>query len=157
MVLFGAGLTWMALRGIGRRTVLIEVRERGIIIYANPEAIDVSFSLLRDLFIPWERLEAMRFLDFKQVRAERLGMALGGGWALIGQGCIGLKLRTDGGWPPPGTLRQGRIMERAKPGEIYLRTADCSPTGRKLWNEMASLTKKYGGPDVVVSEPVLRA
>jgi len=150
MVFFGAGLMWMATRRLRRRTVLIEVTERGIMIYAKPEAIDVSFSLLEDMFIPWERLEAVRFLDRKQISAERLWVALGSGNSVIGPGCVGLKLRRDAFWPPPGTVRGGISMRQAKPGEIYLRTGECSPGGRKLWAEMAALAAKYGGPHIVV-------
>lgn len=123
MAVFGLSLTVTGIQSAQERIALIEVTERGIMIYAMPRAIEVSFSLLRDLFTPWDRLEGMRFLDFKQVRAEKLRLSLGGGGALISPGCIGLKLRTDGGWPPPGTLRQGLIMRCAQPGEIYLRTA----------------------------------
>jgi hypothetical protein len=35
----------------------IEVTERGITIYANADGICVSYSMLGDLFIPWERLQ----------------------------------------------------------------------------------------------------
>jgi hypothetical protein len=88
-----------------RRTVLIAVPEHGIMIYAKSEAIDVSFSLLEAIFIPWERLEAMRFPDVKQVRAERLWVALGSHSAMIRPGCMGLPLGTDAFWPPRGTVR----------------------------------------------------
>lgn len=147
MLFFGAGMIWMGTRFIRYKPILMELSERGIMIWSNPEAINVSFSLLRDLFVPWERLERMRFLGFKELRAEHLFLTVGRG--PIRPGCIGLTLQMDPLWPPPGTIRAGIIMRNAKPGEIYLRTADCSPGGRKLWSEMAALARKYAGAHVV--------
>jgi len=54
-------------------------------------SLSVSFSLRRDLFIPWERLESMRFLTLRQVIAE--GLALVAGKRLVRPGCIAPKLK----------------------------------------------------------------
>lgn len=148
MFLFGIGLIWMAIRRRGKRELLIEVTEDGIMIYARASVTCASFSLLRDLFIPWERLEAMRFITRKQIHAELLWMALGRG--PIGPGCIGLKLRTDFFWPPPGTLRGGAIMRRAKPGEIYLNPELCSPTGLDLWKQISEIAERHAGAGLVL-------
>jgi hypothetical protein len=147
-LLFGFALTAMGIRGTMQRTVLIEVTERGIMFYANADGISVSFSLLRDLFIPWERLEAMRFLTLKQVIAEGLVLVVGGG--AVKPGCIALQLRMDPFWPPSGTLRQSGIIRRGKPGEIYFLTSQCSPGGRQLWSQITAVVKAYGGRDIVV-------
>lgn len=149
MAFFGGGMIWMGVRFIRYKPVLMEVGERGIMIWAKPEAIDVSFSLLKDLFIPWERLETMRFLGPKELSAEHLWLTVGSGSTPIRPGCIGLTLRMDPFWPPPGTVRDGITMKWAKPGEIYLRTAECLPGGKRLWSEMATLASKYAGPHVV--------
>jgi hypothetical protein len=148
LLLFGIALTAIGIRGIWQRTVVIEVTERGIMFYANADGVCVSFSLLRDLFIPWERLESIRYLTLKQVIAEGLVLVVGRG--AVRPGCIALKLRTDMLWPPPGTLRQGLIMWRGNPGEIYFKTSDCSPGGRQLWNKMTEAVAKYGGRDLVI-------
>jgi hypothetical protein len=148
VLLVGLGITAMGIRGTRRRTVLIEVTEHGIMIYANADGICVSYSMCRDLFIPWERLESMRFLTPKQISTERLWVAAG---SPIGTpGCVALKLRMDWSWPPPGTLRDGIATRRAKPGEIYLDSMQCSPSGIKLWAQLAPLVAKYGGPDVAM-------
>lgn len=148
MVVFGAGLLWMGVRLIRRRPVLMEVTDRGIMIWSKAEAINVSFSLLKDLFVPWERLEYMRFLSSKQIWAEHLSLTVGRG--PYSPGFIALKLRMDPFWPPPGTIRGGIIMQRAKPGEIYIRTVECSPSGERLWKEMTALAAKYGGTGLVL-------
>jgi hypothetical protein len=130
MLLFGFGMTAMGIRGAMRHSVVIEVTERGIMLYSSADGARICFSLLHSLFIPWERLESMRFLTMRQLIDEGLLLLLGRG--LVRPGCIGLKLRMDALWPPPGTIREGMIMRRAKPGEIYFRTADCAPTGQAI-------------------------
>jgi hypothetical protein len=92
----------------------------------------------------------MRFLTLGQLSDEGLLLVLGRG--LVRPGCIGLKLRMDALWPPAGTIRDGIVMRRAKPGEIYFRTADCKPEGKQLWEEMTAVVKKYGNK-VRVIEP----
>lgn len=148
MLLFGVGFTAIAIRGSWQKAVLIEVQERGIQFYANVNGICVSFSLLRDLFIPWERLEVMRFLTLKQVIAEGIILTLGRG--PVRPGCIALQLKMDAFWPPPGTLREGRIMQRAKTGEIYFLTSECTPAGKKLWTQMTGVVARYGGGHIVI-------
>jgi hypothetical protein len=146
MILLGFGFTAMAIRGTRQRAVMIEVTERGIFFDAST---DVSFSLLRDLFLPWERLESMRFLTRRQIIDEGLLVVVGRGFAK--PGCIALKLRTDALWPPSGTLRRGMVMRRGKPGEIYLLTSNCSPGGWQLWEQMTAIVTQYGGRDIVVA------
>jgi hypothetical protein len=147
-LLVGFALTALGIRETRQRTVLIEITERGIMFYANADGICVSFSLRRDLFIPWERLESMRFLTLRQVIAEGLILVVGRG--PVRPGCIALKLRMDPFWPPSGTLRQGLIIRRGRPGEIYFLTSGCSPGGRQLWSQIMSVVKKYGGRDIVL-------
>jgi hypothetical protein len=148
MLLVGLGVTAMGIRGTRRRTLLIEVTERGIMIYANADGICVSYSMRRNLFIPWERLKSMRFLTPKQISAGRLWVAAGS--PLGTPGCVVLRLRMDWSWPPLGTLRNGITTRRGKPGEIYLDSMQCSPSGMKLWGQLAPLVAKYGGPDVAI-------
>jgi hypothetical protein len=142
MLLFGFGLTAMGIRGTWEHAVLIELTEHGIMFHSNTGGVRICFALRKGLFIPWERLESIRFLTLRQLRDEGLLLVLGRG--LVRPGCVGLKLRMDGLWPPPGTIREGIIMRRGKPGEIYFRTAECTPAGRQLWDEMTSIVKKHG-------------
>jgi len=148
MILFGFGLTAMGIRGTWRDIVLIEVTERGIIFYSNTYGVRICFALRKSLFIPWERLESMRFLTLRQLSDEGLLLVLGRG--VVRPGCIALKLRIDAMWPAPGTIREGILMRRAKLGEIYFRTADCTPAGSQLWEEMTAVVKKYGNQVRVV-------
>jgi hypothetical protein len=55
MLLFGAVLTGREIRLDQRKTSVSEVTERGIMIYTNRQVMDVSFSWLKDLTLPWER------------------------------------------------------------------------------------------------------
>jgi hypothetical protein len=150
MVLFGFGLTAMGFRGTWEQIVLIEVTERGIMFHSKTDGVRICFALRKSLFIPWDRLESLRFLTLRQLTDEGVLLVIGRG--LVGPGCVALKLRMDALWPPPGTIRDGMVMRRAKPGEIYFRTADCKPPGKQLWEEMTAVVKKYGN-EVSVIEP----
>lgn len=147
LVFFGAGLIWMATRLMRRLPVLMEVSERGIMIYAS-----ASYAVRSELFIPWERLELMRFLGKKELSQEHLWFAVRNGFGPVLPGCIGLRLRMDAFWPGLGALRRDNKTRRARPDEIFLLSGECSPGGKELWREMAALAKRYAGPRAVADE-----
>ena len=53
---------------------MMEMTERGIMIHANADGVCISKSLLRDLFVPWQRIEFMYYyLSRKEVGSKAFG------------------------------------------------------------------------------------
>lgn len=119
----------LALIGFGiqqllNRPVIFEAMENGILLYSNADGLSGSRSIVKDLFVPWERIEAMRFIKWRERRPSKTGFA-GGMWPVIA-----LKIRTDDFWPAPGILRTDFLVKPT--GEIYLDAFNGSLRGRQV-------------------------
>jgi hypothetical protein len=135
--LFGVTSTGFGIRLLRNPAVLIKVTELGIMVHANREGVSVSPSVFRDLFIPWERVESMKYFNQKQARAADLSWV--GAWGAYTDPCIVLRVRMEPDWPPPGTMRHDSRTRKAKPGEIYINASVCSPGGAQLWNRIKEI------------------
>jgi hypothetical protein len=135
--LFGVTITGFGIRRLGNRAVLMKVTELGILVHANIEGVWVSPSLLQDLFIPWQRVEWMKY--FNQKQAREAGLTWVGEWGGYTDPCIVLRVRMDPDWPPVGTLRHDLRTRKAKPGEIYVNASVCSPGEEQLWDRIKAM------------------
>jgi len=141
-LLAGIALVGFGIRELRSQSVLLEVTERGIMIFASMGGAGLSNSLRRDLFVPWERVKSVGYPTENQMLAAGLSWpSTSGGFP---NPCIVLKARMDPQWPPPGTLRDDFLTRNARPGEIYIRARGCSPSEADLWNRMKAIVTQYG-------------
>lgn len=131
---FGLMMLGFAIREWRHPAVLFEISSTGILLHASNDGISGSLSILKDLFVPWERIEAMRYIDWRSLRPSKTGM-VAGNWPVIA-----LKIRTDGEWPPSGTLRKDFLVKPT--GEIYLDAFNGSPNGARLVAQINAIREK---------------
>jgi hypothetical protein len=132
----------VGIRKLRKRPVMMVVTREGIMIRANADGVCISMSLLRDLFIPWERIECLFYLSSKQVQAEGLWLA-SGGWGKADP-VIVIRIRRDAVWPPSGTLRHDVTTQNARPGEVYVNGQEGSPGGAQLWERLRTIARQHG-------------
>ncbi len=140
-LLFGLVVTVLGIRDLWNRPVLMELTERGIMVHAKA-GVSISMSLLRDLFIPWERIQCIYYLSGDEVQARGLWLVSGGRGTA--NAVIVLRVRMDGVWPNNGTLRDDLATRRARPGEIYLNAFKCSPGETELWEQVQAIARLHG-------------
>jgi hypothetical protein len=131
--LFGALLLLVGLKQAYRPTTMFEVTAQGIGIHRGG-----GMWLRADVFVPWERILAMRYLtpDHPDMTIRRTGF---GGWRR--SSVIGLKILIDPSWPPPRT-RNDRSWIEIK-DEIYLDSESGTPNGLALFRTLEDLRERF--------------
>jgi len=129
--------------------VLFEITESGIMVYASPSTTvnRASESIAEDLFIPWERIEAIYFLTRRQVLALGLGRMSESRGPEGGNPLVVLRIRRGFRWPPASSLRRpSRWTKNARPDEIYLNAYYGTLRGMRLYRTMEELRARYAAP-----------
>lgn len=139
--LFGLSLLAVGIRHLRNRPLMMELREGGILIHANADGVCISTSLLRDLFIPWQRMDSIHYLTSTEVNAQGL-WRVSGGWGKADP-VVMIRISMDWSWPPSGTLRD-LVARGGRPGEIYLNLEECAPGKIQLWQQIEAIAGRHG-------------
>jgi hypothetical protein len=139
LLLFGIGPLALGIYELVLPPVLLKVTQSGIMLYgASVRTNEYCRPLVEDLFIPWERVASIYFLDPQQVRAA--GLAFMRSRADSGRPLVVLRILKDSGWPPPSSLRPpSRLTRNARADEIYLDASYATLNGQRLCRTLEEL------------------
>jgi hypothetical protein len=132
-LVFGASMLIVGIKELTNPTVLFEVTDCGVLVKPRGGAW-----MRKEIFVPWERVLAMRYLDWRDpdMRIRRSGLGVTRQTPVIA-----LKVQMDGGWPPAGTLKHVRWAEIQD--EIYLDAWDGSANSKELFRRMEEIRAQH--------------
>ena len=146
LLMVGAGIFMVGLVSLLRPMVLFEATPSGIMLYAETKETDrmtISQSITEDLFVPWDRIESIRFLNHEQAHAAGLWL-MAGTPSTYTHPFVVLKIRRDLNWPPMFSMRLGQ--KNTRPDEIYLDAYVGSLRHIRMYVKLEELRATYSSP-----------
>lgn len=145
LLMVGAGIFMVGLVSLLRPMVLFEATPSGIMLYAETKTdrMTISQSITQDLFVPWDRIESIRFLNHEQAHAAGLWL-MAGTTSTYTHPFVVLRIRRDLNWPPIFSMRLGQ--RNTRPDEIYLDAYVGSLRHIRMYQKLEELRSRYSNP-----------